>query len=65
MRQLHNELSKSFFLKHEKEKSKLIEIHFLKEGGRDLKEKKSRGELFSFFCAGNSRRREKKINESF
>lgn len=41
MRQLHNELSKSFFSKHEKEKSKLIEIHFLKEGGGgvDLKEK--------------------------
>lgn len=42
MSQLHNELSKPFFSKHEKEKSKLIEIHFLKEGGRDLKEKEGR-----------------------
>lgn len=51
-----------FFTEHEKEKSKLIEIHFLKEGGRDLKEKERRfSPSFVQGIRGGRRRKNEKI----
>lgn len=65
MRQLHNELSKSFFSKHEKEKSKLIEIHFLKEGG-GFKRGGEGGAFLLLLCGEFAEEKIKKnTNESF
>lgn len=66
MRQLHNELSKSFFSEHEKEKSKLIEIHFLKEGREGFKRGGEKRRFSPSFVRGiRGGRRRKKLNESF